>query len=146
MKNFSRRWVMMRFSQSEKQTLGVLSVYADHLNLYGAFTLELPWKDNKQNTSRIKAGRYLVTKRTSPKHKNHFQIHGVDGRDMILAHRGNYYFQTEGCVLTGSGFGDINKDGHQDVLNSDRTINALYDMMPDKFWLDIIDPAPEKEP
>ncbi|HNX77129.1 MAG TPA: DUF5675 family protein [Candidatus Rifleibacterium sp.] len=138
-KDFSRNWVIVRLAESKKQTLGRLYVFGGTDEIFKAFTLELPWKDNRRNVSRIPAGEYLVESRFSEKHKEHFAIAGVSGRSGILTHRGNYNSQTQGCILAGRAMADINKDGEPDVTESGKTLADLHAVMPQKFRLKIID-------
>jgi hypothetical protein len=56
---------------------------------------------------------------------------------MIEIHSGNFHSEILGCILVGDKFKDINKDGQLDVANSKKTMVALFDMMPDKFKLEI---------
>jgi hypothetical protein len=44
---------------------------------------------------------------------------------MILLHKGNYYKNTQGCILVGYYHSDINADGLLDVVNSGIAMNAL---------------------
>ncbi len=122
-----------------KQTLGILFV-VDELNrgIYNCFALELPDFGNKNNVSNIPVGTYKVVKRTSVKYGNHFHILDVPNRSFILIHSGNYFTQTEGCVLVGKELSDINKDGLQDVTNSANTLQSLNRLLPDKFELEIL--------
>lgn len=142
MKNFSRRWALIRLTESAKQTLGRLFVFEGLTMVHSVSMLELPWKNNQRNVSRIPAKRYLVKKRQTEKFGNHFHIVGVPGRSGILTHKGNHYFQIEGCQLPGTALKDINNDGELDVINSGIALAKLYELMPDQFYLDIVDPAP----
>jgi hypothetical protein len=142
MNNFSRRWVLSRLTESEKQTLGRLYVFEGLKDLLDVCVLELPWKNNTRKISRINSGRYRVKKRQTEKFGNHFHIQGVYGRDGILTHKGNFYTQIEGCLLVGTDFRDINGDGEPDVVNSGLALKRLYEIMPDEFYLDIVDPSP----
>lgn len=68
------------------------------------YTLELPWKDNADNISCIPAGTYTLRRRFSKKHNCIlFGIEGVDGRDDVEIHIGNFVKDTLGCVLVGTG-------------------------------------------
>lgn len=122
----------------DKQTVGILFV-VDQLNriIYKCFTIELPDFGNKKKTSNIPVGEYDVVKRTSVKYGNHFHILNVPNRDFILIHHGNYFTQTEGCVLVGNDLTDINKDGIVDVINSQSTMTHLNRILSDKFKLEI---------
>ena len=118
----------------EKETLGELKVDG-----FSCKTLELPWKNNEHNVSCIPAGTYTVVKRPAHEKRpyNHFHVTNVPNRNWILIHTGNKYTDILGCILVGDSYGDINKDGVPDVLNSAKTLKALYEVMPDKFELTI---------
>jgi hypothetical protein len=61
----------------------------------------------------------------------------VPDRSMILIHAGNYFSQTQGCILVGSDFMDVNQDNFRDVVESKKTLHKMYALMPDKFELKI---------
>lgn len=141
-KNFSRRMTQIRLQDSGTQKLGHIYVHEGLEELFRCCCLELPWRGNKRNISAYPPGRYLVKKRWSVRHRWHFHVQNVEGRSFILIHRGNFFFQVEGCTVVGNSFRDINGDGHLDVINSGTTLNMLLDIMPNKFWLDVISTAP----
>ena len=129
--------LLKRNTYSEKQTLGALTVRDQKGIVFKCCTLELPWRDNKRNISCIPSGTYRAAPRFSEKFKWHYHITGVTGRDFILIHPGNFYFQIRGCVLVGEDFGDINSDGIQDVVNSRKTFDKLLRLAPEGFDLEI---------
>jgi hypothetical protein len=89
-------------------------------------TLERPWQNNLPNISCIPKGTYQCRYSFSPKFlKYTYEILNVPKRSGIRIHSGNYFFQIQGCILLGTSYSDINKDGKVDVLNSKSTINAL---------------------
>lgn len=100
---------------------------------YGNFTcktLEKPYKDNQKNISCIPTGIYDVEYTFSPKFMKYtYEIKKVPNRTSIRIHSGNYFFDIEGCILLGSGFGDINKDGTMDILNSRSTVKSFEELM-----------------
>lgn len=91
---------LVRFFQNNVATLGVIKVNDLHLPI---FTLELPWRDNKDDISCIPVGQYKIIPHHSAKYPDTFEIVGVPGRDAILIHIGNYPRDTKGCVLVGMG-------------------------------------------
>ena len=93
--------VIDRIVHQDKQTLGWFALYDGIKPLIRCSVLELPFLDNQQRISSICAGRYLVKKRWSKKFGNHFILVDVEGREYILIHKGNYYFDTKGCLLFG---------------------------------------------
>jgi len=100
-------------------------------------TLELPWKDNQRNISRIPNGIYDVVKRNSKKFGDHFHVLNVPNRSYILLHSGNFYIDIRGCTLVGEGLKDINKDGLVDVISSRDEMKTLNLILPTKFKLHI---------
>ena len=136
------RVVIERFrtqADCDKQINGILWVFDEEDEIvFHCFTLELPYKENKQQVSNIPYGEYDVKKRNSPKYGDHFHILDVPNREYILIHQGNYYNQTSGCVLVGDNLADINKDKVIDVTNSVATMKKLNSILPKSFKLQII--------
>ena len=132
-----RNLQIIRLQSDYKQTLGVGYVFDGLDKVYEFKTLELPWLDNAINISCIRAGRYKVEKRISPKFGWTFHLLNVRSRTHILIHSGCFFKNTKGCILAGKGFTDINKDGYLDVNHSKDTMNLLLDLMPDEFELNI---------
>ena len=119
------------------QTLGELEAFCRCMSIFKCKTLELAYKDNLPFISCIKKGIYDVVKRWSKKYGFHFRVLDKNGRYMILIHVLNKYKQTEGCIGVGEKHTDIDGDGFKDVTNSKKTLSLLYDLMPDKFKLEI---------
>jgi hypothetical protein len=132
------RGVLIRLQENEKQTLGQLYIWDGLKLVFQGKTLELPWRDNERNVSRIPEGEYRVVRRTSKRFGQHFHIKDVPGRDLILIHVGNYYRQTEGCILIGQKFVDLDGDGNKDVSISRQTLEKLLKNTPKGFVLNII--------
>lgn len=125
-----------KFTVDKRQTLGTLCVITDYETvLYSCKTLELPWKDNEKKVSCIKDGKYKVTKHISPKFGLCFKVHGTIDRSEILIHSGNYKRQTEGCILVGENFKDLDGDKLTDITNSKKTLNELINILPSEFNL-----------
>lgn len=135
----SKRVVMVRVQSNEKQTISCAYAFDDIKESFKFKTLELAWKNNQNNISCIPAGRYKVVPRRSQKFKDHFEITGVPNRSLVLFHWGNYHTNTEGCVLSGNEFADINKDGFLDVTSSKIMHERLVQWAPEGFILDVID-------
>ena len=114
-----------RHTFQDKQTLSTLEVYKDDIFKGSFCILELPWKDNQRNISCIPKGRYKVVHYSSAKYPDVFEITNVPDRTAILIHSGNYNTHTEGCLLIGFDFKDINNDGYVDVLHSRDALNML---------------------
>lgn len=131
-------------SRTYKENLTMSSVYA--LNgeelLYRCKALELPWLNNQRNVSCVPEGEYWAIKEISPTRGKIFRLLYVHGRSGILFHKGNfvagYVKDSEGCVLPGLYFTDLNDDGNLDVADSGKAMDALWDVMDEKFKIIII--------
>ena len=109
-------------------------------------TLELPWRNNASQVSCIPVGTYKVFPRTSPKYGNHLHVTGVNGRDLILIHWGNYAASAnkktgtpdiKGCILVGYGYADLDGDGLPEIVRSKDAFKALMLACPNGFELTI---------
>lgn len=128
-----RHLELHRLSDDGKQTLGELYVVEDNEIIFTTKTLELPYKDNKNQISCIPADTYTVVKRKTKDSKfryEHLHILDVPNRKWVLVHAGNYYTDILGCILVGNQFKDINGDGLDDVLNSLLTLTVLLTYIP----------------
>ncbi len=130
--------VLRRINFDDIQTTGYLRLFMGKQVLFTCYTLELPWKDNARYVSCIPIGTYDVVKRCSQRFGHHFHIRKVPDRSWILIHHGNYYRDTQGCILVGRTLADIDGDGYRDVTHSKQTMNALNNMLPDTFKLAIL--------
>jgi hypothetical protein len=115
------------------ETLG--SLYVD--KVLQAKTMELPWRENAHNTSCIPNGLYKVVKEAyTEKHPYpHFRVLGVPDRGGILWHKITYVKDLLGCTGIGGSFADLNKDSVPDIVDSGKTLQKLYDMLPAEFWV-----------
>jgi len=120
---------LTRFEQNDFQTQGVMFGVENGRILFRCVTLELPWRSNQSFISCIPSGTYKAVHRESDNHKKHLLLLGVTGRDWILIHPGNYKKDTEGCILLGNEFMDINNDGHYDVTRSRYTVDRLLGLL-----------------
>ena len=135
-----RRMIITRFTSMSTQTQGFGILVDENNNILVNFvTLELPWKNNQQLVSCVPAGKYNIVHRSSLKFKKHFHVLDVNNRHMILIHSGNFNYNTHGCILVGSTFVDMNKDGLLDIANSRATLDTLLRWMPRGGELIIID-------
>ena len=132
----------------ETQTEGELELYNEdtHELEFKCKTLELPWLDNQTNISCIPEGFYDVVPRTSAKYKKHFHVTDVEGRSFILIHPANFVGSKNprtgnpdlrGCIGVGRRFGDITNDGIKELLESKSAMEALLEVAPDGFVLEI---------
>jgi hypothetical protein len=127
----------------EKETTGSALIFNADEKLFEFKTIELPLftvplKPNTACTNCIPEGTYEVTKIYSPTKGQCFQVHNVPGRTAILIHKGNYAtgfkkVDTQGCILVGSKFEDINGDGELDIAESTITLTELLRILPNKF-------------
>jgi len=120
---------LKRYLDSDVQTVGKVEVFVDEVKQMSCVSLELPWKDNQHDISCIPEGVYEIRPFNSVKFGHCFQVMDVPDRDYILIHKGNYNRDTHGCILLGSSFSDIDKDGNQDVISSKVTVEKLV-----KLW------------
>lgn len=120
---------LCRLHDTGKETLGVLRIYKGLDKIMECKTLEPSWKENEKGISCIPAGKYDVELRESPTFGWTPIIKGVVNRDLILIHKGNYRRDTKGCLLVGSDFGDINKDGEMDLVGSKIVFDQLLQLV-----------------
>jgi hypothetical protein len=120
---------VIRHEALADRTLGTLHVFDGHTEQARFATLELPWRDNKRNVSRIPAGVYSLLPRSVPKFGDHFHVEDVEGRSWILIHAGNYPQHTQGCILLGMNHLDINGDGIPDVSRSKMAMEYLTQLV-----------------
>lgn len=114
-------------------TMGTLT-YGD----WDAFTLELPWEDNKPFVSCIPEGTYKAKKYMSPSKKQTvLMLDDVPGRTYIQIHAGNYTRQIEGCILIGNGIKFLDKDGIPDISDSGNALKTLLELIPDEVTINI---------
>ena len=84
-------------------------------------SIELPWKNNESQTSCVPEGKYELTKRYSPKFKQHLLVEGVGGRDVILIHPANDALkELKGCIapvtiLKGEGRGSQSRSALEKI-------------------------------
>ena len=116
---------LIRLDEGIEQTLGHFTLYDGLEKVFECVTLELPYEDNLTDISCVNKGVYEVTHRYSEKYKNHLILNDVPNRRYILIHYGNYNTDTEGCILVGSRFAQINADSLLDITASRRTLSEL---------------------
>ena len=134
------KMLIIRTAQNEFQTIGTGLILDESGQMLFSFsTLELPYRDNKQEISSIPTGKYRVEKRISVKYGSHFHVLGVSGRTLILIHVGNYHINTKGCILVGSEHKYLNTDKNLDVVNSLQIMKMLNDILPQNFDLEIVE-------
>ena len=134
--------VVISREYNTKETKGILCVFEGCDIIYPCKTLELPELGNKKKISCIPEGVYNVIKIYSPTKGKCFHVQDVPGRNEVLIHVGNYVsgkkIDTQGCILVGRKFIDINKDGNIDVVSSAQAMKILLEILPNKFKLYIL--------
>ena len=129
--------LIARLRETEKETLGKLFIFDGIKVVFECCTLEPAWKGNRKNISCVPAGKYELAHRWSPKYADHLILLGVNGRSYVLMHKGNFYWDTEGCILVGRSHADINGDGELDVSSSRQTLFNLLAMLKDQESLTV---------
>ena len=106
------RLTLHRLHYSDRAIGGLLyNVPAEDGTFTTLYTLELPWRDNHPTESCVQGGEYLCKKYPSEKFGERYILTGVPDRDGILIHPGNYPWNTEGCILLGTGPGSTREHG-----------------------------------
>jgi len=109
---------------------GELTLNGKHI----AYTIELPWRENKKRMSCIPEGTYILRKRYSEKFKWHFVLLDVPNRSGILIHPANdAQKELQGCIapvtkITGEGKGILSRKALQvltDALEPYRTSGQI---------------------
>jgi len=117
--------IIEREEFSDNQILGTLYLIDNEEVILTLKTLELSYRENQKRISSVPVGDYFLKNYSSPKYPNVLEIVGVENRNYILIHNGNYFTQTMGCVLVGLKTKDINGDGILDVVNSKTALKRL---------------------
>ena len=124
--------IVNRLFGKKRQTIGrAMLINEQFLQLFSFVTLELGWLLNEIGESCVKNGNYELHVRYSEKYGRHLHIKDVEGRAFILFHWGNFNWDTQGCVLVGEKFSDINKDGDLDITKSKKTFKKLMSFIKD---------------
>lgn len=89
----NRVLILERQVDNYNSTTGVLLFKSHEID-----TLELPWKENQRNISRIPTGTYPFTK-YQYKGKPALWLRDIPNRSEILIHYGTKPIHTKGCIL-----------------------------------------------
>ena len=129
----------MRLARTSYTQYGTWGVLHDDEDLPFCVTLENPWIQNLPRVSCIPIGLYACNRIESPKFGNTFEVMNVHGRTHILFHKGNTEFDTLGCIITGSRFGQLSTVPA--VLESNPAFRLFKDLLTgqDSFELAITD-------
>lgn len=121
---------LYRKTDTGKETNGTLQFTTEEGIQSQCFTLELPWKDNKHDTSCIPIGSYACQWTFSPHlNKYTYEILNVPNRQGIRIHGGNFVTDLLGCLALGTAESDLNRDGMIDVTNSRAAIETFEKIM-----------------
>jgi len=139
--------VVMSRLYSMHETQAALYVLDGIDKLFQCVTLELPkiripYPVNSRNVDCIPEGVYPVQKIVSPTKGWCFLLYDVPNRSAVEIHKGNFAtgikVDTQGCILPGMYFDDLNEDSHIDVADSTEAMNKLLEILPKSFNLYII--------
>lgn len=112
---------LKRIAQDDYSTLGVLF---DERTPF-AVTLERPWLDNRARVSCAPLGEYPMKLGTKP-------IHGlcwefiVPNRTAMLIHKGNFVEDSEGCIIIGESFEDVQHHTIPKIVTSVQSSGKAY--------------------
>lgn len=124
---------LQRLHTNEEGTFGIL---IDETGNRQAVTCERPDNGN-QPMGCIPVGDYKCTRFQSPHNGDVFLLHDVPNRAMIEIHKGNTIDDTEGCILVGMTFGEVN--GKKGVVGSRAALERLELRFPEGFTIHIIE-------
>lgn len=125
-----RKVVLTRYRHTEDATYGDLHIYSDSRHLAYCSILELPWRDNKQNVSRVPSGKYTIVLEWSNRFKMMlWEIKSVANRSECKFHSANFVNQLNGCMAFARAFSDIDGDGINDATYSRATMEKFHRAM-----------------
>lgn len=126
-----------RIYENDKKTLSLCQIWDGSKSLYSYVAIELPWRDNKPNVSRIVPNEYdcTATRKATPNPRTKEREYAlffpyVPGRSQIMSHVANYVTELEGCIGPGLMFSDIDNDGVIDVANSRKALEQIERYFP----------------
>lgn len=107
---------------SDQPGNGTLGVIFDGYDPF-AVTLEPSWRDNQHNISCIPVGEWQCKRILSPRFGDTFEII-CPPRIEVEFHKGNFAFETHGCVILGNYF-ERNQDGTTFVADSGHAFDSF---------------------
>jgi len=122
--------VVDRFFESGKKTLSECGIWKNNKFVFYFKGLELPWRNNEVEVSRIPSGTFQAIAAKRPNGKFSIRFLDVVGRTWILIHIANYLRDIRGCIAPGLRFEDIDGDGVMDVADSLRVMRELEKQFP----------------
>ena len=118
--------LLIRDTFTEESTIGELFINGERI----CDTLERPYFNNQRNISCIPEGVYPVRLRlpreSATRDYIHLLVQDVPDRDWILVHRGNFPYQSQGCLLVG--LGTEQDVVHNSVLAMDLLIKEIVNL------------------
>jgi hypothetical protein len=128
---------LIRNIDNGTETLGTLTT-SD--NQFQCRTLELSWRNNQQNISCIPTGTYLCQWKFMLRELRYrYQIMNIPNRSGIFFHTGNFFFDSQGCIILGSLPQIIPGSNQPSVINTRPITTAFEKKMGGKdFQLTII--------
>ena len=118
--------VGIRLRDFPDRSLGHLYAYRGENRVAEFKLLELPDRENKQNISRIPAGKYRVRVEKDDHYGLYLRIISpVPGRERVLVHFGCFPRNTRGCLLVGMIFADLDSDGLPDINATREAVDRL---------------------
>lgn len=110
-----KKAILIRTETGDLGTYGILTSPSG----FQCYTLELPWKDNKQDVSCIPPGVYVCSWKDSPKNGKCYHVLDVPGRMDVQIHAANWA-------------GDTEKGHHSELLGCIAPGRAIMDIVPPK--------------
>ena len=90
-------------------------------------TLELPWRNNETNISRIPQGEYNAWIRKKGNRKWRIQLDDVPYRKDVQIHIGKYQRNTEGCILVGK---EVIANGNKcSIADTNSVMDLIFEEM-----------------
>lgn len=133
---------LKRTEDTGKETFGEFFI-GDDLDMRIAYSLELPWRDNRANISCIPPGIYICAREPNAVYVEVFRLLRVPQRDGILIHPANMARELEGCIAPGL---EMEREGWSGVLHSRDALSVLRALIDTRaFHLRVL-AAPGHEP
>lgn len=124
-----RAWLLRRIP-TQHGTFGILAIPEHN---WCCHTLEPCWRENKIFESCIPDGIYFCRWTKSPRLGRYtYEITGVEGRDGIRIHPGNWKEETNGCPMLGIG---ISYDrGRMHLTKSEKAVEEMEKLMAEETF------------
>lgn len=132
---------IIRIKHLPDRELGEIELEGDLIG----YTIEQPWKENKNNVSCIPVGSYKLLPHNSPHFGSVVMFYnpelgvygeqlppGRHGRTVCLIHNGNYVTDVQGCVAVGAQMVDFGSPHGLGVNHSKDTLEKLRELWGDR--------------